>query len=269
MFRKVAVLVFSVFMSLSLEAATPAEKIIDASIQAAGGRQAFEALGVLKMEITESETQTDGKTKKDSLTAYVDTTLANSRLELPSNVVIVRNGDTGWASISGKLDTRKQTPRMAPGTCRQKLMPLLLPFSLKLDGPGFSQPTQTNFQGQKMWKIGMIVKRLFFQSPMISNSWDFFFPLDSNKAPIARYLPLAEFIKVQPEGMQIEVIKRTRVGGVLLPSSVTIHGVDATGKVSSHERRVSISYTIVKDPDLGLFVSPETLQKLDEGSPVD
>ena len=268
MLPKTLILMLSIVMSLPLFAASPAEKVIDASIQAAGGRQAFESLGVLKMEISQSETEADGSRHTGTVTAYVDTTLSNSRLEMPNNIVVTRNGNTGWATIDGTLDDRKQTPRMAPGTCRQKLFPLLLPFSLKIEGTGFSKPSQTTYQGQKMSKIGMTVAGLFFQSPLISTHWDLLFPTDTTQSPIARYLPLDQFIKVHPEGMQVEIKEKSKVGGVLLPTKVIFRGVDASGKTTSHTREIKIKYSIVQDPDRGLFISPETLEKLDEGGPV-
>lgn len=268
MYRNFLILALSLLSTLPLGAMTPAEKSIEAAINAAGGQKAFEALGVIKMEISESETLANGKKSGNTVTAYVETTLENSRLELPNGVVIVRNGNTGWATFGGKLDDRKQTPRMAPGSCRQKLMPFLMPFSLKIDGPSFSKPAKTTFQGQKMTRIDMTVKDLFFQSPLISRNWEIFLPENSAQAPITRYLPIQQFIKAHPEGMQIEITKRINVGGIQLPSKLMVHGVDASGKKTSHHQEVNISYEVVNDPSRALFLSPETLAKIDEGSPI-
>ncbi len=269
MSQKCILFVLSLLMSLPLSATTPAEKTIDASIEAAGGWKTFEALGVLKMKIRETNFASDGAKTTNLTTAYVDTTLSNSRLEMPNNLVIVRNGDTGWATFGGKLDKRQNTPRMAPGTCRQKLMHLLLPFSLKLKGQTFSKPSQTSFDGQKMTKIDMTVADLFFQNPLVSKSWELFFPSDASKAPVARFMPVPQFNQAKAYGMEIHVEKRVRVKGVLLPSEIRVNLIDSAGKIQPQRRSVSIEYTVLDDPGLGLFLSPEALKDLEEGNPID
>ena len=267
MHRKILLLIFSILMSIPLSAATPAaDDVIHAAMDAAGGWDAFEAIGVLKMTIVETS-GTDGK--KSTTTAYIDTSLENSRMELSSNVVIVRNGDTGWATIGGKLDERRQTPRMAAATCRQQLFPLLLPFSLKYKGLNLSSPVEKIHQGRKMLESTMTVPNLFFQSPLIARQWQLFFPLKATGTLIARYLPPKEFLSVHKEGAQYEISKRTRVGSVMLPSEVTVHAVDTSGKIVPKSMSYSIEYEILQDPDRGLFLSPEALKKLEEGDPLD
>jgi len=267
MHRKILILVFSILMSIPLAAATPsADNVIDAAMNAAGGWDAFEAIGVLKMTIVETS-GTDGK--KRTTTAYVDTGLENSRMELPHDVIIVQTGNTGWATIGGKLDDRQQTPRMAAATCRQQLFPLLLPFSLKYTGLNFSSPVEKNHQGRKMLESTMTVPNLFFQSPLIARQWQLYFPLKATGSLIARYLPPKEFLSVHKEGAQYEISKRTRVGSIMLPSEVTVRAIDTSGKIVPKSMSYSVKYEILEDPDRGLFLSPEALKKLEEGDPLD
>jgi len=244
-------------------------EVIDSAIQAAGGMQKFNALGTLKLEITETWTPPDGKEKSRKTTAYVDTSLQNSRLELPKEIVIVRNGKKGWATFAGKPDTRPNTPRVAPGTCRQTLLPILLPFSLKMDGVKFTPPLPGTFQGLKSHRTIMKTEEFFFQAPEIPRAWEIFLPEDTSKAVTARYRPAEEFLQAFPEGKQYQVIDRVSVGGVLLPSKIEVLGVDTSGTTTRIFEKISVKYTVLKAPDPALFLSPELRAKIENGDIVE
>ena len=107
--------------------------VAGAALDALGGRQAFKDLGLLKMEISEEEKIPDGTTKASQFTAYFETSLKNSRLEMPGDIFVVSNGPEGWAVVKGNFDSRANSARMSSAINNQKLFPLLLPFTLDVD----------------------------------------------------------------------------------------------------------------------------------------
>ncbi|MCD4749114.1 MAG: hypothetical protein K8R59_07055 [Thermoanaerobaculales bacterium] len=255
--------IFLVFLVTALAVTTAAagpttSSVITDTLSALGGRQAFGELGVLRMEISENEQIPGGETNSLKYTAYIDTSLENSRLELPGGIIVVSNGLVGWAIVNGNFDSRKQTPRMAPAMNHQKLFPLLLPFTLDMKQINFSKNVaETNFQGTAAWKFSVSLPKLFFPTPMIAQIWEVFVDRKNLKNITARYFPVQEYIEVQPEGMQFQPKKWTEINGVSLPTEVLVQGIDSKARVTGHTLQMSVAYSIVSDPDPTLFVAPQ------------
>ena len=127
------VLIFAAGTAVSAD--TPeADEIIDKMIAAVGG-DGLDKLEVIRLEVAEEKTHNDGNFSKNSYVAYVDMSAIDTmRLEMDGGVVLGRNGGQSWATNKGVVDDRPQTPYMAKGTLNQTLFPLLLPYSLRMEG---------------------------------------------------------------------------------------------------------------------------------------
>ena len=154
-------------------AATPKpQEIVDRMIDAVGGYSAFSELGVLELQVHEEETRSDGTSTIKEFTAYVDAAdLGNLRREYTGNLVVGRNGRDGWSTENGVLDERPQTSYMARGTLNQSIFPLLLPFSLNMDGVWVKEVAETNWDGQDAWVLIVPFTKGFFASAIMTTTW--------------------------------------------------------------------------------------------------
>ena len=110
------------------------KEIVDRMIAAAGG-EAFSQLGVLKLEVHEEQTRNDGTQTANNYVLMVDTAnLANLRMEYPNGTVVGGSAAGGWGVENGVQDDRPQTPTMARKILNLAAFPLLMPYSLKMDG---------------------------------------------------------------------------------------------------------------------------------------
>jgi hypothetical protein len=250
---------------LAAEPPTP-EQLIETSIAAHGGREAFLAFGVLKLEVQETETKLDGTVKPDSFTAYVDTSLRNSRLEMANGVVVVKNDKVGWATINGKLDQRNQTPRFSVGLNHEKAFPILLPFTLDMEGLVLgTTTTAASFAGENAWSFTVGFEKMFFVAPFIADMWELYFAQDDGQFLGARFLPRPEFLDVHPEGVQYTVVASATVDGVILPTQILMDGIDSNGVPTGHVSVVKITSKPLYEPGIAYFLHPEKLAALEDG----
>ncbi len=260
-----AATVLSLALNPCAFSATPSE-VIALAAESEGGMQAFHALGVLQMEISQIDTFADGSQKDLAFTAYLDTNLLNSRVELPGEVVSVRNGDTGWAMIQGQPDIRQQTPRIAPGANRELLMPLLFPFSLFLDGVVLEDSVdEVVFAKKPALRLAFSVPEMFFASPFMGLEWDVLVGAEDNRFVAARFLPVEGYDEAKNEGLQIQVTETVKINGVSLPSQVTLKGIASNGQPTGMERVVTIKTTVLLGPNPALFIRPDKLEAIEEG----
>jgi hypothetical protein len=215
--------------------------------------------------VSENEKLPDGTGNKTVFDAYVDTSLMNSRIEWPKRVVTVRNGDTGWATVNGQLDKRQQTPRMVPAINHKKLMPLLLPFTLQMDGITLGETAAESQLGHTpAYRFPIKMRALFFDTPFISDQWQVFFAREDSRFLSAGYLPVEKYIDVQPEGMQYRVLETQEIQGVTLPKVVQVEGLDKNGRTNRHGRTAQITAEVLNEPNPALFIHPEKLKALEE-----
>ncbi|RLE23475.1 MAG: hypothetical protein DRJ65_11760 [Acidobacteria bacterium] len=247
-------------------AATPSADLIKKIAAASGGMEAFEKLGVIRLEITEKDSFADGTDLSSSFTATLDTRLDNIRLEMgDGQIVIVSNGDNGWALIRGQLDERKQTLQMAPKVIRKKLLPWLLPFTLNLNGVYFpDSPSATTFAGKPALKAAFTVPDSFFDTPVMNTKWTAFLSKDDNRIVGAEFLPNEEYKEAMKEGMRYHITKATELKGVRIPTEINVTGIDAAGRTTQTKRTITIKATIVNEPSPALFLHPELLQAFEE-----
>ena len=152
-FLKIFLLGILIVPGLATGETPEATEIVDRMIAAVGGEE-FAAIGVLEVIVSEEETHNDGTSTVKNYRGFVDTkNVDNLRAELEGNIVIAMTGQHGWAVIDGKQDERRQTPYMARGTLRQRLFPLLLPYSLKMEGVWVKDVTETTWDGREVWEV--------------------------------------------------------------------------------------------------------------------
>jgi hypothetical protein len=216
------------------------------------------------MAVDQQETASDGTTENSHLTAVIHgDSLQNTRVELSQGVSLVLNDTTGWALIRGQLDARPQTPRMAAGTIRQTLFPLLFPFSLKMAGVNLGIVTEGTFDGTPVWVIEVSFDEDFFAAPSMVTNWKVFIDRESHLIVGAEYLPKEEFRQVRAEGIRYRYLKRQDVDGISLASQVLLDGIDLNGVENGHVRVTKISSTTAGPLDLAIFINPQERDRLD------
>jgi len=247
-------------------AATPSADLIKKITAASGGTEAFEELGIIRLEITEKDSFADGTSQSSDFTAILDTRFDNIRLEMGGGqIVIVSNQDDGWALIRGKLDERKQTIQMAPKVIRTKILPWLFPFTLDLTGIYFPEsPSATSFTGKPAQKVAFTVPGTFFDTPVMNTKWTLFLSKDSYQIIGAQFLPNEEFKEAKKEGMRYRITKTSELKGVRFPSEIDVTGIDTAGRTTQTKRTITIKTTIVDDPSPALFLHPELLQAFED-----
>ncbi len=247
--------------------ATPSgEALVDLAIAAQGGETAFSKLGILQLEMSEQENLLSGEINKRASRAFVDSSnLTNLRLELGKDVVVARSGADGWALVQGKLDERIQSPRRALATTNQKLIPILLPFSLKGDGINYSNIIESSFGGEKSWLMTVNFVPNFFTSPSMNTAWRLHFSQESRKLLAAEVFPPAEYAKVLSEGMRYTVLRYKKINDVDLPAEILVDGIDANGIETGHTRIIRLETSIRGPFEPALFMHPTKLEALENG----
>jgi len=187
------------------------------------------------------------------------------RVEMDNGVVVVRNGLGGWATIRGKVDPRPQSPRKASGSAAQRLVPLLLPFTVTLEGIGLQTPVSTTFEGEPAWKVPLSFVRNFFSTPITNPTWNLYVSKKDHSLIAAEYQPDAEYAEVAKEGVRYRVMRSTKVGGVTLPAQVMIEGIDKEGLPTSHTRISNLVIKKLDRVDATLFMHPSQVRAIEEG----
>jgi len=241
------------------------DAIVKGVLDAVGGELAFSKLGVLELSITEEETKADGKRSTKQYTAYLDTgNLTNMRLELPGDIVIARSGEDAWATRSGEIDDRPQTGQMASAMINQRMFPVLLPFSLKMDGVVPSEVTESGFEGQPAWRIAINYADRFFIAPAMGTTW-YLYVRRSDYAVLAiEFLPPHEFRNVATEGVRYRPLRTTTLGGATVVDQVLLDGTDFDGSPTGHVRVTKMSIKPRGAFEPALFLHPQILERLEE-----
>jgi hypothetical protein len=253
--------------SAAAEAPDP-DTLLDRMLAAAGGREAFAGLGVLQLTLQEEETTADGNTVVDSEVAYIDTAeLGSLRLEIQNDVVLATHAGIGWASQAGVLDDRPQAPRMAAGAARQKLFPLLLPFSLEMPGVNLLRVSEGNFEGEPIWQVAVGFDQLFFTSAVMNTTWYLAVRRSDHALLAAQFSPSPEMYRVQIEGVLYRFVQHRTVDGVQLPTQVLLEGVSPGGQPTGHVRITTIGIERRGAFEPTLFMNPQDLEELEESIP--
>lgn len=246
-------------------AATPQPDELVERVLAAAGGEAFAAIGVLELTVEEEQTRNDGTTSRNRYTAWVDTAnLQNARLQLPGEVIVARGGGEGWSTTKGVLDDRPQTPGMAARTLNQSLFPLLLPYSLRMEGVWLKEVAETTWEGRPAWALLIPFAKGFFVSPVLTTTWRVVVARDDASILAVDFLPSAEYRDVQPMGMRYRILKHDDVNGARVPSQIVAVGMNFEGRESGATRLTRITPTVHGPWDPRLFINPQRLEALEE-----
>ncbi len=265
-FRTIALLVLAGLMSSAPAGAdelpTP-DELATRAIAALGG-DGFSELGVLKLEVSEEQVRNDGTSSTNSYTLIIDSAdFTSLRMELDGDVVVARHGAIGWSTVNGEFDERPQTSRMAKTTLNQSLFPLLIPYSLRMEGVWLKDAVETTWDGREAWAIQIPFAKGFFTSPVLTTTWRVVFEKADGSILGMEFLPPPEFQDVQPMGVRYRYLKFDEIDGVKIPSQVLAVGINLDGLESGANRitRVDISRFGPWQPRL--FMSPQVLEELE------
>ena len=258
-----------VAFAATVTAETNPKALFEETMSAWGGRQAYESLGILKLEVTEDDLMPDGARQTTTYTLYFDTNTAQRRLELAQgSVVIVSDSVSGWATTGGTLDDRGQTAHLAPRFINMKLLPALLPFSLTLRGVNLSgQPAAVSLEGKPAVGLKFSVPNTFFNSPFVNTRWTAFVAEDDHHYLGAEFLPVSGYENnknVKNAGMRFQVTETTNVKGVRFATAITVDSLDKFGKATGSRRTMKIRPTVVEEPSPALFLHPDKVRAFDE-----
>ena len=266
MFRRVLSLLLTVVCVASLVVAEDApdpKEIVDRMIAAAGG-DAFAKLGVLEREVHEEQTRNDGTQTTKDYTLMVDTgNLANLRAEYPSGTVVGANAAGGWGVENGVQDDRPQTPTMVRKILNQAAFPLLMPFSLKMDGVWVEEVRETTLDGRDVWVLAIPFSKGFFASPVLTTTWFMVVAQDDYSILAFEFVPPVEYRKVSPVGVRYRILKLQEVEGVKIAEQILSVGISPQGQESGLVR-VTKTKASVQFWEPALFLSPAQLEAFEE-----
>lgn len=242
-----------------------ADEVVTRAIAAAGG-EAFAALGTLRLEVTEKEVRADGTSTGKSYALLVDTSNVNNvRMELPGDVVVAATKGGGWSTTAGVLDDRPQIPNMARTSLNQTLFPLLVPYSLKMDGVWLKEIREATLDdGREVWVIGMPFSKGFFASPVMSTNWVLVLAKDDYSIVSLEFAPAPAFSDVSPVGIRYRVLEWKDVGGARVPNQILSVGINSKYQESGTSRVTLVKPAVVGPRDPTLFLSPAQLEALEE-----
>lgn len=246
-------------------AQTPsADALVKMAVEAAESDSTMSDHNMIRIAIHQEETLSDGTTKATATTAIIHGGgLENTRLVLNQGVTLGLSGNSGWAMIGGEQDTRPQTPRMAAGTIRQALFPLLMPFSLKMQGAVLGAVSPASFDGTPAWRVDVNFDTNFFAAPAMVTTWSVFISREDHLVLGAEYLPIEEFLAVIDEGIRYRYLKRQDVDGINLAAQVLLDGIDINGAENGHVRVTKLAAETIGPLDLSLFISPDKAAKME------
>jgi len=268
MSARAVLIVLAVLLAPAVSPAGPPEAaaLLDGMLQAAGGIQAFRDLGVIEIGLSEEETTADGTPHSRRATAYVDArTLSSLRLELPGDVVVARHGANGWSTRANAPDERPQASRMAVGTLNQRLFPLLLPFTLTMEGARLGAVNETSFEGVPAWRVAVSFPDGFFIAPSMATTWHLHVRKDNGALLAAEFLPPPSVREVRGEGVRYRVLKQAAIGsGAQVPVQVLLDGIDLHGSPTGHVRVTKMQFSVRGPFDPSLFLHPLELEALEK-----
>jgi hypothetical protein len=243
-----------------------ADALIDRAIATAEVESSLAEHDMLRAAIRQEETTSDGTTNVADMTAvYHGEQLESIRLELGDGVSLIIDGETSWAMRRGQLDTRVLAPRMAAGTIRQILFPLLLPLSLRMPGVVPGAISEGSFDDEPAWVMEVDFEKDFFVAPSMDTTWRVSFSRDDGAVLGAEFLPPEKLRSVREEGVRYRVLQHTEVDGLVLPAQVLLDGIDVNGLPTGHVRVTKIDTQTVGPYDRSIFIHPDEQARIDAG----
>jgi hypothetical protein len=238
------------------------KEIFERVIAAAGG-EAFAALGVLELEVTQEEIRNDGTQTENTFRIMVDTAnLRNMRMEIPGDVVVAKNTGGGWSTTAGALDDRPQVSKMARLTINQQIFPLLMPHSLAMDGVYFDEVRETEIDGRAVWVISIPFVKGFFKNPVLETTWILVVAQDDYSVLSLEFAPAPAYRDVSPVGVRYRILKTGEIEGATIAEQVLAVGINWQYLESGASRFTKIAAK-ARPWDAKLFLSPAQIAALE------
>jgi hypothetical protein len=249
--------------STSQETPDPTE-IIDRVLAAAGGKE-FASLGILELEVTEEQTRNDGSRTGKTYTLLVDTAnLSNMRIEYPGDVVIAATKGGAWSTTLGALDDRPQTPMRARTLLNQTAFPLLLPYSLRMEGVWIKEVREAVVNEREVWVFTLPFAKGFFGNPVMATTWILVVAKDDYSILSLEFAPAPAYRDVSPVGVRYRVLKENDIDGAKVVEQLLAIGINSQFQESGANRVTKIKSSVRGPWDPSLFLSPSQLEKLEE-----
>ncbi len=266
MFHRMLSLLLSLTLTATVAAADEMpdpKEIVDNMIAAAGG-EAFANLGILELEVTEQEIHNDGTQSDKSYTLLVDTSnLDNMRMELPGEVVVAVTKAGGWSTTANVLDDRPQVAKMARLTINQSVFPVLLPYSLQMEGVWLKEVRETELDGRGVWVIAIPFAKGFFANPVLETTWILVVAKDDYSIQSLEFAPAPAYADVSPVGVRYRILKQKDLDGAKVVEQLLAIGINSQYQESGANRVTKIA-SKVRGWDPTLFLSPAQLEALEE-----
>ena len=226
---------------------------------AAGGMDAFRALGILAVTMTSDEVTQDGETSTRTKTmAFVPPGPVPGRFEVPKDGIIAADdGSGGWAVAHSRPDARPGTSYMVRRSLASFMFPLLFPFSLTWGGVAVTGVEPAVLAGKPVWRLHVVLPRSFFDTPQIATNWTV--DLDQQSFAVVRAeSPATDLGKgVTADGMRYTWSDAVKLAGVRLPGVQRVIGLDEVGHEKTHSRVDHLSYHVLPASDSArLFGNP-------------
>jgi len=266
MFHRTLSLVLSLTLTATAALADekPDPKEIVAKMIAAAGGEAFADLGILELDVTAEEIRNDGTQSSRDYSLMVDTAnLANLRMELPGNVVVATSKGGGWSTTAGVLDDRPQVSKMATLTINQSAFPLLLPYSLQMEGVWLKETYETQLNGRDVWVIAIPFAKGFFANPVLETTWILVVAKDDYSIQSLEFAPAPAYADVSPVGVRYRILKQKEIDGAMVVEQLLAVGINSQYQESGANRVTRIA-SKVRPWDPTLFLSPAQLEALEE-----
>jgi hypothetical protein len=249
------VLVASPLLAQPKAAAPSPSEAVSRACDAAGGMDAFNALGIVEAKINYEEVTQDGQTNTSSKGFFfLAPGPTPARTEDPQHKVVAGDdGNGGWAIVNERIDPRPSTAQMVKRLITADLFPLLLPFSMNWEGVTVTGVVPAEANGQPVWRLKLELARTFFFTPQISTSWTV--DLDRRTYALVRAeSPATDLGKgVTADGMRFVWADPVSVGKLSLHGLQRVIGLDEFGREKSHSRIDRITYKLLP---------PQAAQKL-------
>jgi hypothetical protein len=241
------------------EQAPSAAQVVARALDAAGGLAAFQALGILEVDIAMNEVTQDGHTISSSPSFFLVTPGPTpGRFEYPASQTIAGDDGTGgWALLRGKPDARPLTQLMVKRLIRSTMFPILLPFSLTWQKVEVTSVLPAEVSGKPVWRLKIQLPRTFFHTPQIANTW--MIDVDRQTYQVVRadspYTDLGRGIRA--DGMRFTWSNPIKLEGVWLPGEQRVTGLDEAGNEKTHSRTDRFHFRVLPDSEAAkLFSNP-------------
>ncbi len=229
--------------------ATPpsADELIRKACDAAGGIEAFRALGIVHLTLDRTEVAKDGaENKTQTFFFFRAPGPIPARLEnVASQIVAGDDGTGGWAVNKGAVDKRAMTQFMIERVVRTDLFQLLMPFSLTWEGVTVRNVAADTVDGTPAWRLDLVLPANFFFTPQISPNWRIYLHRERATVLRAESDPTDLGGDMKADGMLITWAKPVKLGEVWLFSEMVTLGRNLKGEILPHSRRDAMTYRLL------------------------